>query len=274
MSFYWRWVVVRTAVAAIAGTVDTLATLAISRTYGPDELLWISMSISALTFLPIILAEHHVLASRFPALSRPLYVTMTFLPVLVFLASVAALGEVAGLAMADSPATSAESERGDVDPGLLLAGLGLGLLSFISLLGVILLPWVAIAQVAQGFLIWMIAIVLAVTCYLGFDYAVVSLRGLEWPEPSPVTWIGATWTYIILVCSELVYALISGIGVARLRPIPEGTSRPSTAAGSSPRSARRWRPTSSRCRSTGTRHRSAWATASRIGRRSALSSSS
>lgn len=223
MSFYWRWVVVRTVVAAMAGTLDTLATLAVSRTYGPDELLWLSMSISALTILPIIFAEHHVLASRFPALSRSLYVTMSFLPAVVLVGSLFALNQLIIFDDTTLPTGAVSDDPTVIGITTMLTGLAMALLALLSLLGVILLPWVAIAQVAQGFLIWAIAIMLAMFCYIGFDYTVTSLRGLEWPEPSPVTWIGATWTYMILVGSELVYALISGLGVARLKPNTEPT---------------------------------------------------
>lgn len=220
MSFYWRWVVVRTAVAAGTGAIDTLATLAVSRTYGPDELLWLSMSVTTLLAFPVILAEHYVLASRFPSLSRMLFVTMSLLPIVVFTACITAIDESTAL---EALTNEAAIDEADVNIGSLLIVLGLGLLALISIPGIILLPWVAIGQVARGFLVWAVAIVLAAAASIGLDYAVVSLRGLEWPEPSSTTWIGAVWTFATLIAAELVYALISGNGVARLRPLPEAT---------------------------------------------------
>ncbi len=225
MSIYWRWVVVTAVVSILAAIPATAIETYVASSTGSDDPTRLTTASWVVLAVPVVLAEYWVLASRFPRLSLRLYVGLSLIS--VALVAIGLIWMVEGEAFAAGNASeavpeSAATEMSDAE-GLKALGILLGITLLIP--AMIYLPWIAIARVALGFLLWFMSILLGGAGSIGFDVTLAAARGLDWWATGGYhTWPEVAWTFTASAGSSLTYALISGIGVARLRPIPEGTS--------------------------------------------------
>lgn len=223
MSFYWRWVVIRTAVAA-----STLAVYTLAAFYGSGTWLFelptsfTDFSI-LLTDIPPILAEAYVLRRAFPKLSSRAYVGYSLVLlaffVLLDLALVLADGGIT------QTATDAALPGSEEEPnlGLLIVFLLVAVATIPIFIVCLFLPWRALGRVAEGRKLWRIMILAGILGALSSLLGVYWLVGVDMETSDYSSWTNAGIQFAADVVSQLTYALISGIGIARLRPILKDT---------------------------------------------------
>lgn len=213
MSFYWRWVVVTAAVSIAMAVPESAIEAYVARSTGSDDPTILTAASWFALYIPVALAEYWVLATRFPKLNLLHYVGLSLIPIAIVAAGLVGLTE--SLSVQVSP----DAEISDAD-GLKALGFLLGIVALVPV--IICLPWIALGRVARGFLLWFVSILLAGAGYVGFDVAIATARGMNWLETGGYeTWPVAAWTFAATTGSILAFALISGIGVARLRPKAE-----------------------------------------------------
>ena len=223
MSFYWRWVVTRTAVAVPAMLCFELAAAYSEWNLGIGPA---SRSVGLAYFLavvPAIFAEAFVLRRRFANLPFNAYIVYSLLGIALF-----SVLEVSGVLSDDGPLFSSAVSGADAvaEPSgiQILLGLSLAIAMIPIFVISIFLPWRAIGQVATGRATWRVTLLLGLLGSILATFVVAGLAGVDITSLDYSTWTNVSVQYASNIAGELTYALISGIGVARLRPIPEGTS--------------------------------------------------
>lgn len=213
MSVYWRWVATRTAVAGVALLAYELLAAALYGRLGEAKAYDLLMLAFLLASAPAIWAEALVLSSRFPTLPVRRYMAFSLAGAALF--TVAML-----LNAAFSLDTYFDLENGSDETVGLKALLGLALTIAAVSLAVyfVFLSWQALKVVAEGRSTWRLTILLAILA----ETVVIVVFAAGWDLDY------ATWRNVgVQILSDLIgsfsYALISGIGVARLRPIAETT---------------------------------------------------
>ncbi|MEZ5926616.1 MAG: hypothetical protein R3D57_19785 [Hyphomicrobiaceae bacterium] len=214
MSLYTRWVIA-TVGAAVAGYLLTLPIYRHAADLGlGDRFTQWQAAAGLIELVVYVLVTYWALAPVFPKLRAARYAALTILPTLILLVLLAMLdADIHGAAGSAAPPADAPGEDS------IIAALIAAPFLLLATWGLFSLQWLSLSEAAEGYWPWVgWAIAGTVAAYGLALFVEQSLGSSPYADLSTAGRQASVYLYAVAISS--LFGIVSGIGVARLRPKP------------------------------------------------------